>query len=140
MQIPSRAWRTRRWVYFGIGWLFFGIGVLGAFVPVIPTTPLMIVALWAFSQSSERFQTWLYNHRVFGPPLQRWHKFRVISLRAKIAAVGAMAASLAYLMVFTVTPMPVLLATGGLMLFGIWYIVTKPSKVPATEEKPSQVS
>ena len=93
---PSRSSRFRRRAYFGIGWFFFGLGALGAFLPVLPTTPLMIIALWAFSQSSEKFEQWLYNHAVFGPPLQRWHRFRVISVPAKVASVGAMAASIVY--------------------------------------------
>jgi uncharacterized membrane protein YbaN (DUF454 family) len=107
--------------------------VLGAFLPVLPTTPLMIIALWAFSKSSATFQHWLYTHRVFGPPLQRWHRYRVIPPRAKLAAVSAMAASLGYLTVFTAAPPVVLIATGGLMLAGAWYILSRPSKLPATE-------
>ena len=138
MQAPPRISNLRRWTYFGTGWVFFGLGVLGAFVPVLPTTPLMLIALWAFSQSSERFQIWLYNHRIFGPPLQRWLKFRVISIPAKVTAVGAMAVSLSYLVFFTATPLPVLLISGGLMLFGIWFIVTKPSEVPAKQDESSQ--
>ena len=135
MTTPPQDARYSRWVYLGIGWFFFGLGVLGAFLPILPTTPLMIIALWAFSRSSERFERWLYNHRVFGPPLQRWHEHRVISARAKMASLGAMAASLGYLVFFTKTPPLVLAATGGLMLFGAWYILTKPSKVPAAQEE-----
>ena len=135
MPSPPRTSRTKRWIYFGTGWLFFGLGVVGAFLPVLPTTPLMIIALWAFSKSSERFEAWLYNHRIFGPPLQRWHKYRVIPASAKMASIGAMSASLAYLILFTATPWPVLVATGGLMAFGAWYILTKPSQVPATEDR-----
>jgi hypothetical protein len=41
----------------------------------------MLVALWAFARSSRRFHDWLYSHRVFGPPLRRWHEERVISWR-----------------------------------------------------------
>jgi uncharacterized membrane protein YbaN (DUF454 family) len=137
---PVRHTSYRRWAYLGIGWFFFGLGVLGAFLPVLPTTPFMIIALWAFSQSSERFRDWLYNHQVFGPPLQRWHEHRVISASAKMASVGAMAASLAYLVFFTEAPVPVLAATGALMLFGAWYILTKPSAAPAAGEKSSQAS
>ena len=137
---PSRPSGYRRWVFLGIGWCFFGLGVLGAFLPILPTTPFMIIALWAFSQSSERFRSWLYNHRVFGPPLQRWHEHRVISASAKMASVGAMSASLAYLVFFAETPLPVLAATGALMLFGAWYILTKPSAVPAAEERSSRTS
>lgn len=137
MPSQSRIARYKRWIYFGIGWLFFGLGVLGAFLPVLPTTPLMIVALWAFSNSSERFRHWLYNHPVFGPPLQRWYKYRVISVTAKMAALGAMAASIAYLVFFTATPVPLLIAAGGLMSLGAGYILTKPSQVPAAREETS---
>ena len=52
-----------------------------------------------------------------------------------MAAVGAMAASIGYLIFFTATPLPVLVATGALMLFGAFYILTKPSRVPARQEK-----
>lgn len=130
-QLPLSGYA--RWVYFGLGWLFFGLGVLGAFLPVLPTTPLMIVALWAFSKSSATFQRWLYTHRVFGPPLQRWHQHRVIPPTAKLAAVGSMAASLAYLAAFTAAPPALLLVTGGLMLAAAWYIVSRPSRPPAAE-------
>ena len=100
----------------------------------------MIVALWAFSQSSEKFRHWLINHPVFGPPLHRWHEFRVISVPAKVASVGTMAASIGFLVFFTATPLPVLAATGGLMLIGAWYILTKPSDVSATRQKSSRAS
>lgn len=125
----------KRWTYFGIGWGFFGLGVLGAFLPVLPTTPLMIVALWAFTKSSERFQHWLYNHAIFGPPLQRWIEYQVIPNNAKMAAIGAMTVSLAYLFIFTTTPIPVLVGTTALMLGAAWYILSKPSDISAVKKK-----
>ena len=137
MSSPYRISSYKRWIYFGIGWFFFGFGVVGAFLPILPTTPLMIIALWAFSKSSDRFHRWLYEHSVFGPPMQRWHKFRVISVAAKMAAIGSMAASITYLVVFTTIPLPVLLITGGVMLVGVWYILSKPSEVPAEKLKRS---
>ena len=133
MSPPNANPGPARWVYFGLGWAFFGLGALGALLPVLPTTPLMILALWAFSKSSARFQHWLYRHRVFGPPLQRWHEYRVIPTSAKLAAVGAMAASLGYLAAFTAAPPALLIATGGLMLGAAGYIVSRPSRPPAAE-------
>lgn len=90
----------------------------------------MILALGAFAKSSDRLRDWLYGHRVFGPPLQRWETHRVIPIKAKMAAIGAMAASLAYLAFFTVMPLYGLLATGALMAVGALYILTKPSRPP----------
>ena len=121
---------TARLFYLGLGWLFFGLGVVGAFLPVLPTTPFMILALWAFSNSSEKLRAWLYNHRVFGPPLQRWQEHRVISLRAKMASVGAMSVSFTYLAFFTNLSWPWLLATGVLMAYGAWYVLSKSSNLP----------
>jgi len=121
---------TARFVYLGLGWFFFGVGILGAFLPVLPTTPFMILALWAFSKSSERLRTWLYTHRVFGPSLQRWNKHRVIPLSAKLASIGAMSVSLAYLVFFSGLAWPWLVLTAAIMAFGAGYILTKPSRAP----------
>lgn len=125
--------KTARLIYLGLGWLFFGLGVIGAFLPVVPTTPFMILALWAFSNSSEKLRGWLYNHPVFGPPLQRWQDHGVISGRAKMASVGAMSVSFIYLTFFTDLGWPWLFVTGVLMAFGAYYVLTKPSYLPDDE-------
>ena len=129
MSQPTPIIGAARLVYLGLGWLFFGLGVLGAFLPVLPTTPFMILSLWAFSNSSERLRVWLYTHRHFGPPLQRWHEHRVIPAHAKMASIGAMSVSLAYLVFFSDLTWPWLLATAALMAYGAFYILTKPSRV-----------
>ena len=118
-----------RMIYLGLGWFFFSLGIVGAFLPVLPTTPFMILSLWAFSNSSERLRIWLYTHRIFGPSLQRWHEHRVIPARAKMASIGAMSVSLGYLVFFSNLAWPWLLATAGLMAYGAFYILTKPSQV-----------
>jgi len=49
-------------LYFLLGWCFFGLGAVGTVVPGLPTTPFMLLALWAFSKSSQHFHDWLYTH------------------------------------------------------------------------------
>ena len=69
----------------GLGWTFFALGLLGTVLPLVPTTPFMLLALWAFSVGSERFHRWLYHHPVFGPPLRRWSEERSsLALRRQI--------------------------------------------------------
>ena len=68
----------RRYVLVGAGLFFFGLGSVGVLLPVLPTTPFIILALWCFAGSSKRLHDWLYNHRLFGPALQRWRENRVI--------------------------------------------------------------
>ena len=66
-----------------IGWLCVGLAFVGTFVPGIPTTIFLIIALWAFAQSSKKFHSWLLNHKRFGPILQNWESHRVVPRKAK---------------------------------------------------------
>ncbi len=83
-----------RWIYLGIGWLFTGLGIAGAFLPVLPTTPFLIVALWSFSNSSPRLKNWLYNHPRYGATLQDWFEHGAIGPRTKLVSICAMTASI----------------------------------------------
>ena len=70
-----------------LGLLCVGLAFLGVFVPGIPTTPFLIVALWAFAQSSKKFHSWLLNHKKFGPLLHNWESHKVVPRNAKILMV-----------------------------------------------------
>lgn len=122
-----------RWSLLGLGWLCVGLGVVGIVVPGLPTTVFLIVALWAFSRSSARFQLWLWNHRRLGPPLRAWHRHRVIPVRAKLLAVVMMAASFAYVSAFVAESwvLPALLAL--VMVPAAAYVVSRASLPPAPD-------
>jgi len=120
-----------RLMYFILGWVFFIIGAIGALLPVLPTTPFMLLALWAFSKSSDRFHDWLYSHRFFGPPLQQWQQHRVIPLAAKIMAISMMSISFVFLLVLKTTPVWALISVGAVMLFAVWFILRQPSHAPS---------
>ena len=116
-------------VYFVTGWIFFFLGAIGVVLPVLPTTPFMLLALWAFSRSSERFHFWLYNHKFFGPPLQQWNQYRVIPLSAKVMSVSMMSASFIYLLIYRQMHISIMIIVALLMLYGMWFVLTKPSSV-----------
>ena len=119
-----------RYVYLAIGGLFVGLGVLGAFLPVLPTTPFLLISLWAFSKSSHRLERWLLEHKRFGPKLVAWRSHRVIPLPAKLAAWGSMIASLT-LMLIAQRPWWQIGSAAGVMAIGATYVATKPSRPPA---------
>lgn len=119
-----------RLFFFILGWFFFALGVVGAFLPVLPTTPIMLLALWCFARSSDRFHNWLYTHRVFGPPLQQWQEYRVIPVVAKCTAVFFMTASLIYVFVFSDVVIWARVVMSVSMALGAGYILTKPSFPP----------
>jgi len=127
-----------RTLYFILGWFFFAVGAIGALLPVLPTTPFMLLSLWAFSRSSQRFHDWLFNHPLFGPPLQQWVQYRVIPLAAKIMSVSMMLASCTYLAFFSTFHDGFKLAAILPMLYGMYFILSKPSNRPAEQAQSSQ--
>ena len=66
-----------------LGWFFVALGVIGAVLPLLPTTIFLIIALALFSKSSPRFHKMLLNNRYFGEDLRRWEETRTISHQSK---------------------------------------------------------
>ncbi|WCN08754.1 YbaN family protein [Marinomonas mediterranea] len=62
----------KRIFYIVLGWLSLVTGVIGIFLPLLPTTPLVLLSAWCFSRSSTRFHNWLINHKYFGPIILDW--------------------------------------------------------------------
>ncbi len=124
MQVFSRAVRAG---YLLLGFVLVGLGVIGAFLPVMPTTVFLIGATWAFSMSSKRFESWLLDHPRFGPSLVAWRAERVIPRRVKLTAWISMAASLS-IMVVGGAPVWAIGCAAGLMLIGAIYIARCPSQ------------
>ena len=67
-----------------IGSLALVLGVIGVFVPLLPTTPFILLAAWCFLRSSPRFHAWLTTHPRFGPIIRDWHeRGAIVSARAR---------------------------------------------------------
>jgi uncharacterized membrane protein YbaN (DUF454 family) len=116
----------KRGAFLAGGFLFFGMGVAGYLLPVMPGTVFMILSLYCFTRSSPAMETWLLEHKLFGPPLQRWRDTGAIPTRIKILAVSMIAISIAGSIL--ISRSTVLAAIGvPLGLFGAWYIVSRPS-------------
>jgi len=81
------------WGALGFGAL--GLGIAGIVLPLVPTTPFLLLAAFFFARCSARLETWLLTHRVFGRMIADWRRERAIRRRTKIVAIATMVALLA---------------------------------------------
>ena len=86
--------RAKRIILIVGGLVSLALGGLGIFVPLLPTTPFVLVAAFAFANSSEELHQWLLDHNVFGPLIDNWRRHRTISRTAKVMSVLSMVAVL----------------------------------------------
>ncbi len=126
--------RSARIGYAALGLTSTGLGILGAFLPVMPTTCFLLLALWAFSKSSPKLHSWLWHHPRLGAPLRRWQEHRCIPMSAKIAAMLSMSGSLAFVIIATDLGWRGISATVAFMAVGAFFVLRAPSKPPGRPE------
>jgi uncharacterized membrane protein YbaN (DUF454 family) len=112
-------------------WLMFGhccvgLATVGAFLPLLPTVPLLLLAAWAYARSSPALRQWLHEHPRFGHHIHAWQVHGAIPRRGKIAAVVAMAVSFAFAWRAGVNP-AILAVVGTIMLAVGAYVVSRPA-------------
>ena len=79
-----------------LGILSLGLGVLGAFLPVLPTTPLLLLSAALFLRGNEKLYIWLMNHPKLGPYITNFLKHKAIPLRIKVVAISTLWITLLY--------------------------------------------
>jgi len=75
-----------RWLWIVAGIICLILATIGIIMPLLPTTPLVILAAFCFSKGSTRLHLWLHNNRYFGPLLQDWETYGVIRTKSKVMA------------------------------------------------------
>jgi uncharacterized protein len=114
-----------------LGWLSVGLAIIGIILPVLPTAPFLILAVWAFSRSSPALAEKIRSHKTFGPLVRQWQDHGVIPLKAKIAAVVMMSAAGLFLLKFSPAPLWAGIAACVAMALVAVYVVSRPSLPPS---------
>jgi len=110
------------------GWAALALGIVGAFLPVIPTTPLVLVAAWCFSKGSKSLHERLLEHPRFGPMIRDWERHHVIRLRAKLLATAMIVPLVGYMVLFSAAADWTKVVAVLLVVWGLAFIWTKPSR------------
>ena len=115
-----RRGRGSRVAWLMLGLLLVGIGVVGIFVPLLPTTDFMLLALPCFARSSPRLEAWLLDHPRFGPAIRAWRRDRAVPRHAKVMAGLGMAVGYA---IFWLHVRPNWLVSLGVAAFLLFWII-----------------
>lgn len=116
--------------YFFIGTTSLILGIIGAFLPVMPTTVFILIAAWAFAKSSDRLHQALLNHPRTGPAIKAWRCNQCIPKPAKIAAVISMLIS--WIIVWFTTDWIISTIVGVILMMVITFVVSRPSTTETT--------
>ena len=73
-----------------LGLISLGLGIVGAFLPLLPTVPFVLLSAFLFARSSDRLHNWLITHKIFGQLIKDFHEKRGITIQGKIAAISMM--------------------------------------------------
>ena len=128
-----------RWGLLAFAWVNVALGMIGVVVPGMPTTVFLLIAVWAFSKSSVRFQRWLWEHKRFGPSIRAWHEHRVIPMKAKVMASVMMAASFIYVTFFVSESWVLPAVLAAVLVPSAAFVLSQASTIPDTHPIPETI-
>jgi uncharacterized protein len=109
------------------GMLFVGLGVVGIFLPILPTTPFLLLAAYCFARSSDRFYHWLLTNRWFGEYIRNYREGRGMPLREKIISLTALWLTVGLTVAFSVSAWWLRLLLLGIALGVTTHLVRLPT-------------
>ncbi|AWH30372.1 MULTISPECIES: YbaN family protein [Stenotrophomonas] len=119
-----------RWLWFALGWLMVGLGVIGALLPVMPTTIFLILAVGCFARSSPKFEQRLLAHPRYGPSLRLWREQGAVSRKGKAFASAGMAVGFAVFCWGAHPSWRLLLGVGLFFAVSAGYVLSRPAPRP----------
>ncbi len=134
MEIPStrnsklHTSKPVRHLLLALGWIFVGLGALGALLPLLPTTPFILLAAYCFARGSDKAHAWLHQNRVFGPLLRDWENGGAISLRTKFIAAAMLLSLVGYQVFFGDRPIGLRIFLGVMAIGVLTFIFSRPSR------------
>lgn len=112
--------RLGRALWLGLAAISLALGVIGIVLPVVPTTPFILLAAFAAARGSRRLHDWMRNHPRFGSMLRDWERSGAVSRRAKYFATVTMLGSVVFMFVFSPHWWVAAIAAAIMLIVAIW--------------------
>ena len=100
------------------------LGIIGIFVPLLPTTPFLLLSAAAYFRGSERLHNWLINHKYLGTYISNFREHKAIPLRAKIFSVSLLWGTIGYCIIFLGLPVWIRILLGCIIVGVTWHILS----------------
>lgn len=124
----KKEFKIKRYFFLGSGIFFLVLGVVGIFLPLLPTTPFLLLTAYCFNRGSDTFHGWLMNHPILSPPIIDWQKHRAIRVRYKILASAMMLSSCFFIFPKATIPLAGKVCFGIFVLSMVTFIWTRKSR------------
>lgn len=125
--VPAGPLARRAWL--ALAWACVGLASAGVVLPLLPTTPFLLVAAWAAARSSPELHAWIRNHPRFGPLLRDWQEHRALRPRTKTVALLLLAAS--WLLMMATVASPVARGVASVIMLAVAvFLATRPHGPP----------
>ena len=131
--------KAKKYFYITLGFLALGIGLIGVILPILPTTPFLLVTSFCFARGSERFHTWFTNSNIYKKHLESFVKERAMTLKQKVVLLSFVHFMLAFpLILVDVLPMRITIIV--LIIIKLYYFTFKVRTISPEEKKDMEAS
>lgn len=116
------------WIFLLLGHVSLALGLVGAVLPLLPTTPFVLLAAFFYSRGSERIHRWLLRHPRLGPSIRDWQEHGVIRPRAKVACAVLIPLAMVYPIGFLEFPLALKAAALLTVTLVLAFVLSRPSR------------
>ena len=127
--------KTKKYLFIGLGTLATAIGIIGIFLPVLPTTPLLMLAAFLYARSSERFLHWLLTNKLCGSYIDNYRSGRGITLRQKIGTLALLWVTIGSSAIFFVDKLWIRILMGVVAIAVTTHLIMLPTFKPESMDK-----
>jgi uncharacterized membrane protein YbaN (DUF454 family) len=125
--------KAKKYFYITLGFIALGLGLIGVILPILPTTPFLLVTSFCFAKGSERFHTWFTNTNIYKKHLESFVKERAMTLKQKVVLLSFVNFMLAFpLILVDVLPMRITIIV--LIIIKLYYFIFKVKTITPEEK------